>query len=57
MDYIINNLGTIVVFLILLIVVFLVLKKMRRDKLAGKSCSCGTSCGSCPGSSVCHSKK
>lgn len=57
MDYIINNLGTIVVFLILLFVVFLIFKKMRRDKLAGKSCSCGTSCGSCPGSSVCHSKK
>ncbi len=49
-----NNLGTIVVLLILVAVVSLVIIKMIKDKKSGKkSCNCG--CGGCPLKDSCHS--
>lgn len=45
--------GTIIVGLILIIVVLFIIKKMLKNKLAGKSISgCDGNCGHCNGS--CH---
>lgn len=54
MDYLISNIGTIVVFLIIAAVVTLIVIKLRKDKAGGKS-SCGCNCGCCPNSSLCRS--
>ncbi|MBO4748285.1 MAG: FeoB-associated Cys-rich membrane protein [Clostridiales bacterium] len=56
MAWLTDNLGTIIISLILLVVVGLVIYKMISDKRKGKS-SCGCNCGSCPSSSICHSRK
>lgn len=57
MNFIIDNFGTIIVGIVLILTVGLVLLKMRKDKKMGKSCSCGTGCSGCSGNSMCHSKK
>lgn len=55
MDWIRQNLGTIVVSVVLAIVVALVILKMLRDRKNGKSsCSCG--CGGCAMKDTCHKK-
>lgn len=51
-----ENLATIIVSLILTAVIILVVRKMYRDKKAGKS-ACGCKCSGCPDSSVCHGGK
>lgn len=56
MDFIIENLATIIVGMLIFLVVGLIIRKMVRDKRAGKS-GCGCGCGSCPSSSMCHSQK
>lgn len=56
MTWISDNLGTIIISLILLVVVGLVIYKMISDKRNGKS-SCGCNCASCPSGSMCHSPK
>lgn len=56
MSFITENLATIIVGLVILLVVGLIIRKMVRDKRAGKS-GCGCGCGSCPSSSMCHSQK
>ena len=53
LQWICENIGTIVVGLILLAVVILVVRIMMRDKKQGKS-SCGGNCASCGGCSGCH---
>jgi len=45
-DWIINNISTILVSLVLLGFVSLVIRKMLRDKKKGVT-SCGTSCSGC----------
>ena len=55
MAWLSDNLGTIIISLILLLVVGLVIYKMISDKRKGKS-SCGCGCSNCPSSSFCHSK-
>lgn len=55
-DFIIQNIGSILVGAAVLAVIAAVCVKMIRDRLAGKhSCSCG--CGGCPNSSACHGGK
>ena len=54
-DWIVANLGTIVVLLAVIAVVAGVTVKMIKDKKQGKS-SCGSSCCSCPMSGKCHPK-
>jgi hypothetical protein len=53
-----ENIGTIVVLLVVCALVVLVVRKLHRDKKCGKSsCSCGGSCGgSCSGcgGGCCH---
>lgn len=52
MDWLANNIGTILVAAILAIIVILIIRKMIRDRRSGRrSCSCG--CEGCTGSSVC----
>ena len=56
MDWISENLGTIVISLVLSLAVILVVIKLIRDKRTGRSsCSCG--CSSCAMAGTCHSRK
>ena len=50
------NLPTLIILLILMAVVGAIIRKMIRDKKAGKGCSsCGGGCGGCHGATSCHS--
>lgn len=51
-----ENIGTIIVSIILILIVASVIIKMVRDKKKGKS-SCGCGCSSCAMSGACHGKK
>lgn len=53
LQWICENIGTIVVGLVLLAVVILIVRIMMRDKKQGKS-SCGGNCASCGGCCACH---
>ncbi len=53
-DFITENLGTIVVALILAVAVAAIIIASYRAKRAGKS-SCGDGCSCCPMSGKCHS--
>ncbi len=55
-NWLISNLPTIIVFLVVAAVIIGVVAVMIRDKKNGRS-SCGCSCGDCPMSGKCHSKK
>ncbi len=55
LQWICENIGTIVVGLVLLAVVILVVRIMMRDKKQGKS-SCGGNCASCGACGCCHNK-
>lgn len=52
MDWIINNLSTILVSLVLLGLISLVIRKMVKDKKKGVT-SCGSSCSGCAMSGSC----
>lgn len=55
-DWIINNIGSIIVLLAVVAIVTLVIVKIVRDKRRGKSsCSCG--CGGCAMKDTCHAKE
>lgn len=51
--FLMENISTIVIALILAGVVVLVVQKMIRDKRAGKGC-CSGGCAGCAGASMCH---
>lgn len=53
-EWIVYNLGTIIVCLILIAIVAAIIYSMIKDKRSGKS-SCGGSCSSCPMGSACRS--
>ena len=53
LDWITENLSTIVVSLILLLVVAVIIRKLVRDKKKGKS-SCGCNCAHCAMAESCH---
>lgn len=55
-DFLINNIGTIIVGLILLAVLVLISAKMVRDKRHGKT-SCGCGCEHCQNAEYCHGGK
>lgn len=52
-NFLVNNIGTIIVSLIILIIVSLIIIKLVRDKKNGKS-SCGCGCENCPNAGICH---
>ena len=51
-----ENFGTLIICLILALSVFLVIKKLIKDKKNGK-CKCGCACASCSMSETCHADK
>lgn len=53
--FFLENIGTIIVSLVILAVVAFIVIKMIKDRKKGKS-SCGCGCSNCPSSSMCHSK-
>lgn len=55
-NFIIDNLGTIIVSAILASAVVLAIRKLYKDKKAGKS-ACGCKCAGCPNASMCHNGK
>lgn len=53
MDFLIQNIGTIIVALVVIAVIVAVVLVMVNDKKKGKSL-CGASCKCCPNSELCH---
>ena len=47
-----NDMGTIIVLIVLAIIVALIIRSMVKDKKAGKSLQCGGDCSTCGGH--CH---
>ena len=56
MEFIKNNLGTIVVLVILLAVVTLIVIRLVKNKRNGKT-SCGCGCEYCENAKYCHKNK
>lgn len=53
MDFITQNIGTIIVLTVLAAVIALIIRKMRKDKKEGKA-SCGCGCDGCAMKDKCH---
>ena len=53
--WIIKNIATIGVSLLLILLVAMIIRKMIKDKRKGKS-SCGGNCGCCPMSNACQNE-
>ena len=57
LDFLRENLSTIIIGLIILAVTVGIIAKMIKDKKNGKSsCNCGCGCESCPSAEICHKK-
>ncbi len=56
LNWIYENIGTISVSAVLILIIGLIIFKLIRDKKKGKS-SCGCGCSSCPMNGSCHSNK
>ena len=57
LDFLKENLSTIIIGLIVLGVVIGIVVKMIKDKKNGKnSCNCGCGCENCPSAGICHDK-
>ncbi|MEE1056354.1 MAG: FeoB-associated Cys-rich membrane protein [Acutalibacteraceae bacterium] len=56
LNWISENIGTISVSAVLILIIGLIIFKLIRDKKKGKS-SCGCGCSSCPMNGSCHSSK
>ncbi|MDY3304660.1 MAG: FeoB-associated Cys-rich membrane protein [Clostridia bacterium] len=54
MDFLLKNIGTIIVLAALVLVVVLIIRHMKKDKTAGKT-SCGCGCTNCAMRGSCHS--
>ena len=54
-EWLSDNLGTIIVLLILAVIVGSVIRTLIKNKKKGKS-SCGCNCSACPAGGVCHKK-
>ncbi len=52
-NFLLNNIGTIAISLIILLVVSAIIIKLIKDKKKGKS-SCGCGCENCPSAGMCH---
>ena len=48
-----SNIGTVLVVAVLVLIVFLIVRSMLRDKKAGRS-SCGSNCAHCQMTGKCH---
>ncbi|MCR5593009.1 MAG: FeoB-associated Cys-rich membrane protein [Saccharofermentans sp.] len=54
-EWIINNSGTIIVSVILIVIVSLAVRSLIKKKIKGES-TCGCGCSNCPASGTCHKK-
>ena len=54
MAFLMENLSTVIIGLILAGLVYLVVRKMIRDSREGKCCGCSGGCAGCSGASMCH---
>ncbi len=57
MAWFLENLGTIVVALIVFGVCALIVRKIMKDKKSGKSPTCNCGCGGCGMKDICHDTK
>lgn len=53
MDFLLKNIGTIIVLAVLVLVVVLIIRHMKKDKAAGKT-FCGCGCANCAMRGSCH---
>lgn len=53
LEFLLSNLGTIIVGVILLAIVAVIVFKVVKDKKKGKP-SCGCNCANCPSACNCH---
>ena len=53
MAWLMDNLGTILVSVVLVAIVVLIVRKQIRDRLAGRT-SCGCGCENCASRGICH---
>jgi hypothetical protein len=51
-----QNIGTVIVLLILLAIVAAIIAGLAKDRKQGRT-SCGCGCKGCPNSGMCHGKK
>lgn len=51
-----DNIATIIICLVLLVIVALIIRSMVINKIKGKG-SCGCGCENCPSARICHGKK
>lgn len=56
LEFLMNNLGTIIVAAVVLAILALVTIGMISDRKRGRS-SCGGACGGCPNAGLCHAKQ
>lgn len=56
LDWLIANLGSIIIALVLAVIIALIIIKMLKDKKNGKT-SCGCGCSGCAMKDSCHSNK
>lgn len=56
LDFLLLHKGNIIVGLVLILVVFLIIRNLLKNKKQGKS-SCGCGCSSCASNGICHTKK
>lgn len=57
LDFLKENLSTIIIGLAILGAVVGIVVKMIKDKKKGKSaCNCGCGCENCPSAGICHDK-
>ncbi|MDR0857751.1 MAG: FeoB-associated Cys-rich membrane protein [Oscillospiraceae bacterium] len=54
-EYLLYNLGTIIVSLVILGIITAIVASMISDKRKGKNIACNCGCGSCPKASACRS--
>ncbi|MGN0447631.1 MAG: FeoB-associated Cys-rich membrane protein [Acutalibacteraceae bacterium] len=52
MEFLTENIGTIAVLAVIVLIIGAIIFKMRKDKKEGKS-SCGCGCSGCPNESFC----
>lgn len=54
LEFIMQNLATLLISAVLLAVIVLIVAGMVRNRKKGKSAGCGCGCESCPSTSICH---
>ncbi len=56
LDFIVNNISTIIILAVVISVILLAIRQIKKDKKEGKS-PCGCKCSGCASASICHGNK